>query len=325
MEWSIKLEVNLKFSDWSLEMGKGCNILPILCYHANQSPRDSVFASTRDLTRIWFSRCKLSIGICVFQQLRRNLYSVFHKHSIQVMAIKKGTSRRATSRTTTSKKTPKKTPINKRTLKITTKKTPRKPIPKKTAPKNMSSKNTSSMRSSPAWTYPNADVRLKLTPTFYAHVNSKAMSEASPVWRKFIFPPWRTDTQLAELGQTRNRDDDEMQPVEELDFTDDNDNAYALLMLLNMAHGRTQDLSLVMLSFPELVKIAILSNKYICMDVAAPWVKKWTGDGGMSWSAHFRYYRNDSNTPYYALEMMLFGLVFRANRFAYFESGAWWV
>lgn len=65
------------------------------------------------------------------------------------------------------------------------------------------------------------------------------MSLASPVWKNFLFPPWSTDIDTLEdngKGRERKREQIEMQPVEELDFTEDN--AVALYWLLEIAHLR---------------------------------------------------------------------------------------
>jgi hypothetical protein len=107
------------------------------------------------------------------------------------------------------------------------------------------------------FTFDPSDVRLKVKykgESITAHVSSSAMSFASPVWKKFVFQPWKpvaaknrsTDsdsTPDAKKCKVADQDDRDKTksglPVEELDFT--GDNGEALLILLRIAHLRFQD------------------------------------------------------------------------------------
>ncbi|PVH77246.1 hypothetical protein DL98DRAFT_534993 [Cadophora sp. DSE1049] len=80
---------------------------------------------------------------------------------------------------------------------------------------------------------------------------------ASPVWHKFLSPPWM-------------KSDDP--PVTEIDFSEDD--GAALLILLRIVHyqlpyiPKTVDL---MTSY----NIAVLCEQYDCLHMISPWVKRW--------------------------------------------------
>jgi hypothetical protein len=209
----------------------------------------------------------------------------------------------------------------------------RKLLSKQTPTKQMPSTMIPSKIPSPCqFTFPFADVRLLITyegVPAYAHVNSNAMCLASPVWKNFIFPPWKADVDVApgkDHGGKRKREQNEMEPVEELDFSDDNADLWwgALHMLLRVAHN---SLSKDLIQRPDpiiprkqLVNMAILCNKYICTDILEPWVVRWTA---YTWHYDYHEYLNDN--PSEVREMMLVGFVFRARNYHFFEAGAWWI
>lgn len=78
-----------------------------------------------------------------------------------------------------------------------------------------------------AYCFNTGDVRILVTvkgDRLEGRVSANSLCLASPVWHKFLFPPWDTDTPAA--------DDD----VKQIDFTEDDSNA--LLILLNICHLR---------------------------------------------------------------------------------------
>ncbi|TVY49043.1 hypothetical protein LOCC1_G001345 [Lachnellula occidentalis] len=129
-------------------------------------------------------------------------------------------------------------------------------------------------------------------------VCSSSMVLASPVWKKFIFPPflklWDTESTRADkekmyldpkrvaeelaflsvfpdglpIGEELESDD----MVDELDFSDDNGNA--LLLLLQIAHlqfRRVPD----KVDFQLLHQVAVLCDLYDCVTLIEPWVESW--------------------------------------------------
>jgi hypothetical protein len=89
--------------------------------------------------------------------------------------------------------------------------------------------------------FDSADVRAKATfgdAQIDFKVSSHAMSFASPVWKKFIFPPFprlaESPTTRGGSAQKKKKKTDEAFPDVELDFTEDNGDA--LLILLQIAH-----------------------------------------------------------------------------------------
>jgi hypothetical protein len=87
-------------------------------------------------------------------------------------------------------------------------------------------------------------------------VSSRALVLASPVWEKFLFPPWIVE------GQEEG--------VKEIDCTEDN--ADALLLLLNIAH-----LNFVAvpnyLKYEPLFQVALLVDQYQCLNLIKPWLE----------------------------------------------------
>ena len=113
--------------------------------------------------------------------------------------------------------------------------------------------------------YPDGDI--------IAKVSSHAMSLASPVWKKFISPPWRptpsrtaSSTSISEveaLERTSLSD-------EPLDFREDD--ADALLLIFRIAHLDFVSVK-KKLNIGELYNLAILCDKYDCVHLMKPWVE----------------------------------------------------
>lgn len=107
---------------------------------------------------------------------------------------------------------------------------------------------------------------------------SHALSFASPVWKKLIFPPFPLLTSRADGEEPNSKTSyvtNESFPDIELDFTEDNPEA--LLVLLRIAHLQfstiPSDLPYVILN-----NVAILCDKYNCRSLVKPWLKDWLKD-----------------------------------------------
>jgi hypothetical protein len=90
-------------------------------------------------------------------------------------------------------------------------------------------------------------------------VSSVALSLASPVWRKFLFPPWESA--------------DSERKSKQIDCTEDD--SLALLILLNVAHLQFNKVPNGKLEYDLLFEVAKLCDQYDCMDLVRPWVAGW--------------------------------------------------
>jgi hypothetical protein len=141
------------------------------------------------------------------------------------------------------------------------------------------------------FTFDHSDVRFKVNykgKTIIALVSSAAMSLASPVWKKFFFPPWKTTaakdqaTQSATTPASKKRKtaeatakeehDASVLPVEELDFSEDD--GKALLILLRIAHLRFDENQMT-LPNDIFLNLAVLCNQYLCINLVKPWLPLW--------------------------------------------------
>ncbi|TVY49044.1 hypothetical protein LOCC1_G001344 [Lachnellula occidentalis] len=141
-------------------------------------------------------------------------------------------------------------------------------------------------------------------------VSASAMMLASPVWKKFICPPWTplpaTDEEETngetqkeqDLGgvnmaavMVKSDDKDEEPPSskvtkkqrtsqtstsKELDFTEDDGEAF--LILLRIAHLHFLKLPVQGLSLDLLLQLATVSDKYDCIYLVKPWISQWALD-----------------------------------------------
>jgi hypothetical protein len=115
-----------------------------------------------------------------------------------------------------------------------------------------------------------------------ASVSSHAMSLASPVWKKFISPPWRPSQAVKTAKSTISAEKGAgigsgLEPDEPLDFREDD--ADALLVLLRIAHLDFVSVKKKM-TISELYNVAILCDKYDCVHLIKPWVDEWVRDAG---------------------------------------------
>jgi hypothetical protein len=118
------------------------------------------------------------------------------------------------------------------------------------------------------FSFPNGDITLHLhNATDPANplsltASSAALSLASPIWKKFLYPPWSPSP-----GSP--------QPVPQLDFTSDTPSALAIL--LRIAHLQFRRVPKSM-CYSQLLQIAILCDQYACVDLVQPWLESWLAD-----------------------------------------------
>jgi hypothetical protein len=116
-----------------------------------------------------------------------------------------------------------------------------------------------------AFTFAPGDIRLIVTNSktkekIVGTVCSESMVLASPVWKKFLFPPWE---------QTPSADPKQINCSE--------DNAEALLVLLNIVHLKF-DVVPKILPYQLLYNLAILIDQYQCLKLVHPWLESWLQD-----------------------------------------------
>jgi hypothetical protein len=109
-------------------------------------------------------------------------------------------------------------------------------------------------------------------------VSSDALFLASPVWKKFLFPPWVIqDTSVvaseivAEVG------------MKEIDCSEDD--GEALLVLLNIAHLNFAAVP-TKLPYNTLFHLVLLVDQYQCIKLMQPWLKEWMIDEGRESRLH---------------------------------------
>jgi hypothetical protein len=107
-------------------------------------------------------------------------------------------------------------------------------------------------------------------------VSSHAMALGSPVWEKFIFPPWSRSKETKDLEGK----DVQISRVQQLDFVDDD--GEALLILLRIAHLQFKDIP-VTLSYDHLLNLATLVEEYDCISIVRPWLATWLENEEMEW------------------------------------------
>jgi len=89
-------------------------------------------------------------------------------------------------------------------------------------------------------------------------VCSQALIQASPVWKKFLIPPWANENSNVE--------------VKEINCSEDNGGA--LLILLNIAHLKFTAVPRHV-AYDVLYQLAILIDEYQCIQLVAPWADSW--------------------------------------------------
>ena len=109
-------------------------------------------------------------------------------------------------------------------------------------------------------------------------VSSHALCFASPVWKKFLFPPFQTlDTETDTDGNNERKGDMSFREcsAKEIDFSEDDGDA--LLILLRIAHLQLNQVAMSPLHYERLYQIAILCDQYDCAPLLRPWLESWLG------------------------------------------------
>lgn len=104
------------------------------------------------------------------------------------------------------------------------------------------------------------------------------MALASPVWEKFLFPPWLGS------GETKSLEGRDVQspPVQQLDFAEDD--GEALLILLRIVHLQFKEIPAT-LPYDLLLDLATLVDKYLCIGIIRPWLATWLANEETEWKA----------------------------------------
>ena len=102
---------------------------------------------------------------------------------------------------------------------------------------------------------------------FLINVSSSALCLASPVWRKFIYPPF--PTLPGPEGESAK------EPDARIDFTEDD--CEALLVLFRLAHLQFKKIP-DKLPYETLLQVAVLCDLYNCVDLVRPWLHTWLRD-----------------------------------------------
>jgi hypothetical protein len=98
--------------------------------------------------------------------------------------------------------------------------------------------------------------------------SSHAMALGSPVWEKFLFPPWSGPTETKDLEGR----DVQTSPVQRLNFA--KDDGEALLILLHIAYLQYKEIPTT-LPYDHLLNLAILVNQYDYISIIRPWLATW--------------------------------------------------
>jgi hypothetical protein len=126
--------------------------------------------------------------------------------------------------------------------------------------------STSTLLSKESFIFETGDVDLIIGDTnskesFIGKASSSALILASPVWKKFLIPPWEVSPPP---------------PRKQIDCTDNDPEA--LLILLNIAHLKFDSVPKTELTTRDLFSLAILVDQYQCIDLVRPWLGTWLPD-----------------------------------------------
>ncbi|CAG8974804.1 hypothetical protein HYALB_00000417 [Hymenoscyphus albidus] len=136
------------------------------------------------------------------------------------------------------------------------------------------------------FTFPEADLPIVVKhgcERVIGKVSSTAMCLASPVWKKFIKPPFghlgpaRTEVAEIESFKAAALGGQESDTIGEsqLDFQDDN--SEALPLLLRIAHFQFVTVTST-LTYHMLLSIAVLVDQYDCVELVHPWIRIWVAN-----------------------------------------------
>jgi len=111
--------------------------------------------------------------------------------------------------------------------------------------------------------FPRGDISVAVTHSnerLLIKVSSSSLSLASPVWEKFVFPPFGD----------QNKD-------VRIDFTEDDFDV--LWILLCIAHLRFDGIPTKALPYDKLLQVAVLCDQYDCIQLVNPWLESWLENG----------------------------------------------
>ncbi|CZR66909.1 uncharacterized protein PAC_16810 [Phialocephala subalpina] len=138
-------------------------------------------------------------------------------------------------------------------------------------------------------------------------VSSHCMVLASKLWENFIFDPtknqgkskkpqcekedsieprWETQTHKSQRVERQDptsengKQETLRRPVKEVDFRDND--SEALLVLLRIAHLQYNDVPTT-LTYKTLLDVAVLCDRYNCVELVEPWLSQWLSDEEKSW------------------------------------------
>ncbi|TVY84255.1 hypothetical protein LSUE1_G001356 [Lachnellula suecica] len=149
----------------------------------------------------------------------------------------------------------------------------------------MSNWDTVAMPTAKDFLFKGGDVRIAITvagQVMHGMVSSHALAMASPVWNKFVFPPFARLPAEDEDGfkevksRTQKAKDKDKRAVEELDFKEDD--VDTLLILFRIVHLQFGDIP-VSLTLDALHQVAVLCDMYDCAGLVQPWLGQWLSDG----------------------------------------------
>ncbi|CZR64693.1 uncharacterized protein PAC_14592 [Phialocephala subalpina] len=131
------------------------------------------------------------------------------------------------------------------------------------------------------FTFPSGDVQVTVVYKgcqIVGKVVQHVLCLASPVWQKFLFPPWgpnsenNGDKNSNNTSRSPNTGAGAGETMKELDFSEDDGGA--LLLLLRIAHMQFRKVP-SKLRTDELYQLALLCEQYDCHSLVQPWVHGW--------------------------------------------------
>ncbi|KAH6663111.1 hypothetical protein B0J14DRAFT_570632 [Halenospora varia] len=132
---------------------------------------------------------------------------------------------------------------------------------------------------------PDGDIRIKVTVDgneCFGRVNSQAMRLASPVWAKFIFPPWAPlpspDSSARKLCPCYQKNDQMKADIWQQKSTSQDD-CNAIYTLLSIVHFKFENIPKEnSLTYQHSMSLAVLCDQYLCVHLIKPFLPLWMKD-----------------------------------------------
>lgn len=137
-------------------------------------------------------------------------------------------------------------------------------------PKTSSKKQSLITRAINDFTFDIGDVEISVSvrdEEITGKVCADAMALASPVWKKFMYPPWNPSGDT-----TTSRTVGKVAPVSRVDFS--TDNRHALLLLLQIVHYQFDKIPAELWQ-DDFFNIVVLADQYDCHKLLRPWLGNW--------------------------------------------------